>query len=75
MALTSLVVREYDEALSFFVDTLGFELIEDTYIPEQDKRWVVVALKLNLNGESGGFERIRERHGRSVWLHICQDSH
>lgn len=43
IALTALVVREYDEAISFFVDTLGFQLIEDTYVPEQDKRWVVVA--------------------------------
>ena len=43
MALTALVVREYDEAIAFFVDTLGFELIEDSYVPEQDKRWVVVA--------------------------------
>jgi catechol 2,3-dioxygenase-like lactoylglutathione lyase family enzyme len=39
----ALVVREYDEALAFFVGTLGFTLIEDTAIPEQDKRWVVVA--------------------------------
>ncbi len=39
----ALVVREYDEAISFYVGTLGFTLVEDTYIPEQDKRWVVVA--------------------------------
>ncbi len=39
----TLVVREYDEALNFYVGTLGFTLVEDTYIPEQDKRWVVVA--------------------------------
>jgi catechol 2,3-dioxygenase-like lactoylglutathione lyase family enzyme len=39
----ALVVREYDEALDFYVGTLGFTLVEDTYIPEQDKRWVVVA--------------------------------
>jgi catechol 2,3-dioxygenase-like lactoylglutathione lyase family enzyme len=39
----ALVVREYDEAIDFYVGTLGFTLIEDTYIPEQDKRWVVVA--------------------------------
>jgi len=43
IALVSLVVRDYDEALAFFVGKLGFTLIEDTYIPEQDKRWVVVA--------------------------------
>lgn len=39
----SLVVRDYDEALAFFVETLGFRLVEDTYIPSQDKRWVLVA--------------------------------
>ena len=39
----ALVVREYDEALDFYVGTLGFTLVEDTSIPEQDKRWVVVA--------------------------------
>jgi catechol 2,3-dioxygenase-like lactoylglutathione lyase family enzyme len=39
----ALVVRDYDEALAFFVGKLGFDLIEDTYQPEQDKRWVVVA--------------------------------
>jgi catechol 2,3-dioxygenase-like lactoylglutathione lyase family enzyme len=43
LGLVALVVRDYDEALSFFVGTLGFSLVEDTYIPEQDKRWVVVA--------------------------------
>lgn len=43
LGLVSLVVRDYDEAIDFFVDTLGFALIEDSYIPEQDKRWVVVA--------------------------------
>jgi catechol 2,3-dioxygenase-like lactoylglutathione lyase family enzyme len=36
-------VREYDEALACYVGTLGFTLVEDPYIPEQDKRWVVVA--------------------------------
>lgn len=39
----ALVVREYDEAIEFYVGTLGFTLVEDTYQPEQDKRWVVVA--------------------------------
>ena len=43
LALTSVVVRDYDEAIRFYVDVLGFELIEDTYIEAQDKRWVVVA--------------------------------
>jgi catechol 2,3-dioxygenase-like lactoylglutathione lyase family enzyme len=39
----ALVVRDYDEALDFYVNKLNFELIEDSYQPEQDKRWVVVA--------------------------------
>lgn len=39
----ALVVRDYDEALDFYLNKLNFELIEDTYQPEQDKRWVVVA--------------------------------
>lgn len=40
--LTALLVDEYDTALSFFVQKLGFELLEDTVLTD-DKRWVVVA--------------------------------
>ncbi len=43
IGLVALVVREYDEAIDFYVGTLGFSLVEDTYVPEQNKRWVVVA--------------------------------
>ena len=39
----ALVVTDYDEAIVFFTQTLGFQLVEDTCIPEQDKRWVLVA--------------------------------
>lgn len=39
----ALVVRDYDEAIEFYTKKLNFELIEDTYQPEQDKRWVVVS--------------------------------
>ncbi|MCG7540161.1 VOC family protein [Pseudoalteromonas sp. CO348] len=39
----ALVVKDYDEAIDFYVNKLSFELIEDTYQPEQNKRWVVVA--------------------------------
>jgi catechol 2,3-dioxygenase-like lactoylglutathione lyase family enzyme len=39
----ALVVRDYDEAIAYYTQKLGFTLIEDTYQPEQDKRWVVVA--------------------------------
>src|SRR5260221_13654741 len=39
----ALVVRDYDEAIDFYVGTLGFTLIEDTYVEAQNKRWVLVA--------------------------------
>ena len=39
----ALVVREYDEAIEFYCHKLHFTLVEDSYQPEQDKRWVVVA--------------------------------
>src|SRR5688500_11532080 len=43
LAHLALVVRDYDEAIAWFRDKLGFELIADEYQPEQDKRWVLVA--------------------------------
>ena len=39
----ALVVRDYDEALAFYVGILGFRLIEDTFIAAQNKRWVIIA--------------------------------
>jgi len=58
IGLMALVVRDYDEALDFYVGTLGFSLIEDTYIPEQDKRWVVI--------EPPGSEKARLLLARAV---------
>jgi len=43
IAHVALIVRDYDEAIEFYTRKLHFDLIEDTYQPEQDKRWVVVA--------------------------------
>lgn len=43
LGLISLVVRDYDEAIEFFTGKLDFALVEDSYVPEQEKRWVVVA--------------------------------
>ncbi|MBP6901480.1 MAG: VOC family protein [Burkholderiaceae bacterium] len=42
LGLVSLLVRDYDEAIHFYVRQLGFELAEDTPQPEQQRRWVVV---------------------------------
>lgn len=39
----ALVVRDYDEAIQYYCEKLHFTLVEDTYQPEQEKRWVVVA--------------------------------
>ncbi len=39
----ALVVRDYDEAIEFYTQKLHFELLEDIFQPEQNKRWVVIA--------------------------------
>ncbi len=43
LAHIALIVRGYGEAIAWFTKKLGFTLVEDTYQPEQDKRWVLVA--------------------------------
>lgn len=48
IAQIALLVRDYDEAIQFYCEVLGFELLEDT--PQSEtKRWVVVKPK----GEGG----------------------
>ncbi|MEP5938083.1 MAG: VOC family protein [Erythrobacter sp.] len=42
--MTTLVVPDYDAGIAFYVDQLGFDLIEDSEL-SVDKRWVVVAAK------------------------------
>lgn len=44
IATLAYVVNEYDEAILFFVETLGFDLIEDICLEKEQpgKRWVVV---------------------------------
>lgn len=43
LAHIALLVRDYDEAIAFYVGKLGFTLVADEPQPEQDKRWVLVA--------------------------------
>ena len=43
IAHIALVVNDYDEAINFYTKKLNFELLEDTYQAEQDKRWVLIA--------------------------------
>lgn len=47
LALTTLVVPDYDAGIAFFVGALGFDLIEDSDLGD-GKRWVVVG------GKDGG---------------------
>jgi catechol 2,3-dioxygenase-like lactoylglutathione lyase family enzyme len=77
----AIVVRDYDEAIAFYVGTLGFKLIEDTPIPAQDKRWVVVApaasssLRILLARAAGDEQssRIGNQTGGRVFLFLYTD--
>jgi catechol 2,3-dioxygenase-like lactoylglutathione lyase family enzyme len=81
IALVSLVVREYDEALAFFVGKLGFHLVEDSYVVSQDKRWVVVAppgdsacrLLLARASSSEQISRVGSQTGGRVFLFLSTD--
>jgi len=81
LALTAVVVRDYDEAIAFYVDTLGFELIEDEYQAAQDKRWVVVAprgasesrLLLARASNAEQESRIGQQTGGRVFLFLYTD--
>jgi catechol 2,3-dioxygenase-like lactoylglutathione lyase family enzyme len=57
LGLVALVVADYDAAIAFYVGTLGFTLVEDTFQPEQNKRWVVVEPP----GASGGAKLLLAR--------------
>ena len=82
IAMLSLVVRDYDEALAFYVDGLGFELVEDTVVPEQSKRWVVVrppgmgqcALLLARASNTEQVQRIGDQTGGRVFLFLYTDN-
>ena len=77
----SVVVRDYDEAIAFYVKTLGFTLVEDTYIASQDKRWVIVAppgstesrLLLARAGNDEQASRIGNQTGGRVFLFLFTD--
>ena len=81
IGLVTVVVREYDEALDFYVKTLGFTLLEDSLVPEQNKRWVVVAppgstgagLVLGRAVGEGQESRIGRQTGGRVFLFLYTD--
>lgn len=43
IAHVALLVRDYDEAIAFYTEKLNFSLVQDSYLPEQGKRWVLMA--------------------------------
>lgn len=79
--LVTILVRDYDEALGFYIGTLGFRLIEDTPVPAQQKRWVVVApagsssshLLLARAVGDEQFSRIGNQTGGRVFLFLYTD--
>jgi catechol 2,3-dioxygenase-like lactoylglutathione lyase family enzyme len=81
IAQIALVVRDYDEAIAFYVGVLGFRLVEDTHVPAQDKRWVVLApagdssTRLLLARAVGGQQqsRIGDQTGGRVFLFLHTD--
>lgn len=81
LALVSLVVRDYDEALEFFVGILGFTLVEDTPMPEEAKRWVVVSppgatesrLLLARASTDAQLARVGSQSGGRVFLFLHTD--
>jgi catechol 2,3-dioxygenase-like lactoylglutathione lyase family enzyme len=81
LGLVSLVVRDYDAALAFYVGVLGFELVEDSEVPEQAKRWVVVrprgsgqcSLLLARASTAAQEEHIGNQTGGRVFLFLYTD--
>jgi catechol 2,3-dioxygenase-like lactoylglutathione lyase family enzyme len=77
----AVLVSDYDEAIDFYTRKLGFKLIEYTYIPEQNKRWVLVApqnskgvailLAKAANPEQTGF--VGNQAGGRVFLFLSTD--
>ena len=77
----ALLVKDYDEAIAFYTEKLNFELVEDSYQPEQDKRWVVVSppgsngvtLLLARASSSGQEAFIGNQSGGRVFLFLNTD--
>ena len=80
IAHIALVVREYDEAIDFYVNTLGFQLLEDTQLSTA-KRWVLVAppgakeccLLLAKAANEEQATRIGDQTGGRVFLFLFTD--
>ena len=69
IARVTFVVRDYDDAIAFFTRVLRFELVEDTYMPEQDKRWVVVAPRMNALASNAGRTAANSRSASGPYMY------
>ena len=58
VAIVAILVHEYDEAIAFYREALGFTVVEDT--PYPNKRWVRMA-PANRDASSGGAELLMSR--------------
>ncbi len=84
LGYVTLVVREYDEAIAFFTQLLGFQVVEDSAATDRlgrDKRWVLVAppgshgtsLLLAQASTSEEISRIGNQTGGRVFLFLHTD--
>lgn len=78
----ALVVRDYDEAIAYYTEVLGFELIDD--IDQGHKRWVVVrprgtignnncSILLAQASDSEQYSRVGNQTGGRVFLFLSTD--
>ena len=81
IAQLSLLVKDYDEAIDFYISRLGFVLIEDTRLSET-KRWVVVAPSADAAGcklllakaaDEEQLSRVGNQTGGRVFLFLHTD--
>lgn len=82
LGLVSFVVRDDGEAVRWFVDVLGFALVEDTELSDENKRWAVVRRTGSDNGcdlllarasTPGQVARIGSQTGGRVFLFLVTD--
>lgn len=81
LSLVSLLVHDQDEAIAFYVDRLGFDLLEDSWQPAQAKRWVVVSppgarecrILLARASDASQAARVGDQTGGRVFLFLETD--
>ena len=81
MAYVAVVVRDYDEAIEYYTNVLGFHLVEDT-VRSAEKRWVLVApspqsetcLLLARAANAEQASRIGDQTGGRVFLFLHTDN-